>query len=57
MHKPPDTRLICTLVAAALVIMIFLIYRNQAGRTRVSQFGKYEGYSSAIYDGTRRISD
>ncbi|MBN1104227.1 MAG: CocE/NonD family hydrolase [Deltaproteobacteria bacterium] len=57
MHKLLDIRLICALAAAALVIMIFLSYKKQAGQKTLSRFGRYEGYSSAIYDGSRRISD
>jgi hypothetical protein len=45
------------MVAAVLAMGIFLYANAQAGPAKVSQFGKYEGYSEAAYDGAKRSSD
>jgi len=34
-----------------------LFYKKQARQAKVSEFGKYQGYSKEIYDGNKRISD
>jgi putative CocE/NonD family hydrolase len=35
----------------------FLLYKRGVAQEKVSAFGKYEGYSEAIYDDARRTSD
>jgi putative CocE/NonD family hydrolase len=47
------------LVVALLLVGLALFYWWQppVNRAKVSEFGRYEGYSEAVYDGTRRISD
>lgn len=46
------------LVAVLLVsIAAFFLYRMQSVRARISQFGRYQGYTEKAYDGTRRISE
>ncbi len=57
MDKLTGARVIYVLIAVVLVIAIFLVYKKQAGRARVSEFGKYQGYSVKIYDGSKRVSD
>jgi putative CocE/NonD family hydrolase len=57
MDKLISTKMIYPLIAVILVIAFFLLYKKQAGQAKVSEFGKYQGYSEAIYDGTKRISD
>jgi putative CocE/NonD family hydrolase len=49
--------MIYPVVAILLVTMIYLLYKKNTGQAKVSEFGKYKGYSEAIYDGTQRISD
>jgi putative CocE/NonD family hydrolase len=47
------------LLAIAVILMavvLLFVYRKQAGRKEVSQFGQYQGYSEAIYDGYERRS-
>jgi putative CocE/NonD family hydrolase len=43
-------------LAAALVIALLWAYTLHA-KQKVSEFGKYQGYSEAIFDGNKRISD
>jgi hypothetical protein len=44
-------------LAAALAIAIFLLQKSQARQMKVSEFGKYQGYSEPIYDGSKRFSE
>jgi uncharacterized protein len=48
---------VIALVFVAVAIALFLLYKQQAGSERVSGFGKYQGYSKAVYDGNERRSD
>jgi putative CocE/NonD family hydrolase len=57
MNKLMGAKMIYPVVAIVLVIMIYLLYKKNTGQEKVSEFGKYKGYSEAIYDGTQRISD
>ncbi|OGP71912.1 MAG: hypothetical protein A2W09_04810 [Deltaproteobacteria bacterium RBG_16_50_11] len=57
MSKLIGTKMIYPLIAIIVVIGLFLFYKKQARQVKVSEFGKYQGYSEAIYDGTKRISD
>jgi putative CocE/NonD family hydrolase len=43
--------------AAAAAIALALVFWPRTVRDRVSEFGKYAGYSEARYDGTVRLSD
>jgi putative CocE/NonD family hydrolase len=44
---------------AALLLLSGWIYINQrkAGKPMISEFGKYQGYSETVFDGTQRTSD
>jgi len=57
MNKFINTKMIYLLIAVVVVIALFLLYKKQARQVKVSEFGKYQGYSEAVYDGTKRISD
>jgi putative CocE/NonD family hydrolase len=57
MNKPVGTKMMYLVAVAVLVIALFLFHKSQAGQTKVSEFGKYRGYSEAIYDGSKRISE
>jgi putative CocE/NonD family hydrolase len=45
------------LVLFVLLMGVFLLYKGSIAQEKVSAFGKYEGYSQAVYDGARRTSD
>ena len=49
--------MIYPIIAVILVIALFFIYQRGVRKGEVSEFGKYQGYSEAIYDGNKRISD
>ena len=57
MSKLIKAKMIYPLIAVILVIALFFIYKRIVGKGKVSEFGKYQGYSEAIYDGNKRISD
>jgi len=57
MNKLFDTKMIYPMIAVILVIALFLLYKKQARQVKVSEFGKYQGYSKEIYNGNKRISD
>jgi putative CocE/NonD family hydrolase len=57
MNKLLNMKMIYPFIAVALVIALWLIYKSQTRQGKVSEFGKYKGYSEAIYDGNKRISD
>jgi uncharacterized protein len=52
-----DPKMICRFIAAVLIFALFLPSESRAGEGKVSEFGKYQGYSEATYDGTQRLSD
>ena len=60
MGKPPGRgfrRSIVLVGAAAAVVGIALVLAlHRAGEVRVSEFGRYQGYTQAVYDGNRRTS-
>jgi hypothetical protein len=49
--------MIYPIIAIALVITLYLLYKRNIGQTKVSEFGKYQGYSEKVYDGTKRVSE
>ncbi len=56
MNKLFATKMIYLIIAVVLVITLSLLLKK--GRhAKVSEFGKYQGYSEEIYDGNKRISD
>jgi hypothetical protein len=57
MSKLIDSKMIYLLIAVVLVIVLFLFYKKHTRQSKVSEFGKYQGYSEPVYDGTKRISD
>jgi uncharacterized protein len=57
MSKRISAKMIYALIVVALVIAAFLLYKTQTGQTKISVFGRYQGYSEAIYDNNIRISD
>jgi len=57
MSKLINAKMLYPLIAVILVIALFFIYKKIVGKGKVSEFGKYQGYSEAIYDGNKRISD
>ncbi|MEW6532297.1 MAG: CocE/NonD family hydrolase [Thermodesulfobacteriota bacterium] len=57
MNNLINTKVKCALIVAVLVTVAFLLYRSQTVQGKVSQFGRYQGYAEARYDGSQRISD
>lgn len=57
MNKLFVTKMIYPVMAAVVVTALFLLYKKQTKQAKVSEFGKYQGYSQASYDGNKRISD
>ncbi len=45
------------LIVVAVIAALFFLHKRQAGREKVSQFGEYQGYSEAAYDGHERRSE
>lgn len=56
--KTLKIEIIISLAVVALLSALFFVYRmKNTGQTRVSEFGKYQGYSEELYDGNKRSSD
>jgi putative CocE/NonD family hydrolase len=55
--KPPWKIVLPVLAAILLLLVLIGIRYGEAERMMTSEFGKYQGYSNAAYDGTRRTSD
>ena len=51
------SKMLYALVVVVPAIVFFFIHTGTARRSNVSEFGKYHGYSKALYDGNKRISD
>ncbi len=48
---------IVLLVAVVVAVAVFFLYKRHVGREKISRFGKYQGYSEAVYDGNERRSE
>jgi len=57
MRKLTGKKLILPLIAVFLVIALFLFYKKLGNQEKVSELGKYQGYSEKLYDGNKRVSD
>jgi hypothetical protein len=57
MNKLMNMKMIYPFIAVVLVMALFLLYKKQSKQIKVSEFGKYKGYSEEIYDANKRISD
>jgi putative CocE/NonD family hydrolase len=57
MNMLTDVRMIGCLIAAVLGIAFLSPSEGRPEGGKVSEFGKYQGYSETIYDGTKRVSD
>jgi hypothetical protein len=57
MKKLVQTQKLYFLTATTLALMLFWRLTSQAGQEKVSELGKYQGYSEAEYDGRKRTSD
>jgi hypothetical protein len=44
-------------LACALLLAVIALVGQREGEARVSEFGRYQGYSQPLYDGSRRTSD
>ncbi len=50
-------RMLIYLAVVLLIAALFIVYQQQGRSKRVSEFGKYQGYTQPIYDGTQRTSE
>jgi uncharacterized protein len=57
MNTLMNMKYLWALMIPALVIGVCLLGKKSIALGRVSEVGKYEGYSEATYDGARRMSD
>ncbi len=48
---------VVSLILVVVAVTLFFLYKRQAGSEKISRFGKYQGYSEAVYDGNERRSD
>ncbi len=55
--KSTTSKVVVIFIVAAMAGSVFLFYKKQTGRAKVSQFGKYQGYTEAAYDGNQRRSE
>jgi hypothetical protein len=49
--------LTASLIIVIVIVALFFLYMRQARREKISRFGKYQGYSEAVYDGYQRRSE
>jgi len=57
MKKIFGKKVLIPLAAVLLLIAAWAVYRNNAPIEKISEFGKYQGYSQELYDGSKRTSD
>ncbi len=57
MNTPINIKMIGYLIAALLGVVLFSPSGSRTEERKVSEFGNYQGYSEAIYDGSKRVSD
>jgi putative CocE/NonD family hydrolase len=57
MNKLINVKMVYLFIAIILVTVLFVLYKSKARQMKVSEFGKYQGYSEAIYDNNIRISN
>jgi hypothetical protein len=50
-------KVLIPLVIVLLLFAVWTAYRKYAPREKMSEFGKYQGYSEEAYDGSKRTSD
>ena len=52
-----NMKFLYALMLLVLVSGVWVLYKRSVAQEKVSAFGKYEGYSEAMYDGAKRRSD
>jgi predicted acyl esterase len=51
-------KIVIPIVAVVLLLIVLIVIgQRKTSNTMISEFGKYQGYSEALYDGTQRTSD
>src|SRR5919108_3865094 len=50
-------KVLIPLVAVLLLVILWIAYYKNIPHEKVSEFGKYQGYSEEIYDGWQRAPD
>ena len=57
MKRVTIRKVIILLVTVSLLLTFWSIYKGKEGQEKISEFGKYQGYTDAVYDGSQRTSD
>lgn len=58
MKKHFTRRTVLTLLAViSLAMVLFVVFQGRVSDEKISEFGKYQGYSESIYDSRQRTSD
>ncbi|MBM4325420.1 MAG: hypothetical protein FJ115_17860 [Deltaproteobacteria bacterium] len=57
MRNMKNKMAIVALIIIVVFVGLFFLYKRQPAGGKISDFGKYQGYSEAIYDGNERRSD
>src|SRR5512138_418149 len=57
MKKISSKKVLIPLAVVLLLFTLWMVYRKNAPQEKISEFGRYQGYSEAIYDGSQRTSD
>ena len=52
-----NMKMMFPLIGVIVIVALFFVHKKSVAQSKVSEFGKYKGYSEAIYDGNKRISD
>ena len=52
-----NTIAVALLIIVVVAVTLFFLQKRQAGSEKISRFGKYQGYSEAIYNGNERRSE
>jgi putative CocE/NonD family hydrolase len=52
-----NMKMMFPLIAIVVIAALFFVHKKSDAQAKVSEFGKYKGYSEAIYDGNKRISN
>jgi hypothetical protein len=55
--NPKIAKILIPLAGLFLLIALYLAYPRQAKPEKVSEFSRYQGYSEAVYNGSKRTSD
>ena len=57
MKKIFTKKVLIPLAAILLLTTLWIAYQGKSRQGKISEFGKYQGYSEPVYDGSKRTSD